>query len=253
MVAQVAKDYQIDILAFCEVGAEPDATIMALKPSYTYHFSTGLISDRIHLFTRFLNKFLTLHYEAERFLIFEVKLPEHEPFLFMVLHAPSKASGWTPPALALEMARYVPEMRRVEASSGILRSIVVGDFNANPFEPGLVGASGFNAVMDRRIANRGERTVQEQSYRYFYNPMWNLYGDATPGPPATFFHSGSTQEELYWHMLDQVIVSPEMIPHLDIGPIKILDTIGNQPLITKSGRPKKSISDHLPLYFELNW
>ena len=97
------------------------------------------------------------------------------------------------------------------------------------------------------------RTVQGRTYRYLYNPMWNLYGDFTPGPPATLFHAGSTQEELHWHMLDQVLVSPEMIPHLDVASIRILDSVGDHQLVTKIGRPKRSTySDHLPLYFELN-
>lgn len=252
VVAMAADEYLLDILAFCEVGANSEQTLAALGRRSDYHFTTGRVSTRFHIFTSFPARFLRLRSEAERFVVFDVRLPAREPFLLMVVHAPSKAAGWSPSALALEVAHYVSALRDVESNVAIPRSLIVGDFNMNPFEPGMAGASSFNAVMDARLANAETRTVQGRTYRYFYNPMWNLYGDITPGPPATLFHSGSTQEELHWHMLDQVLVSPEMIAHVDVASIKILDCVGDHQLVTKNGRPKRSTySDHLPVYFEL--
>ncbi len=116
----------------------------------------------------------------------------------------------------------------------------------------MVGASAFNAVMDVRLARKETRTVQHRRYGYFYNPMWNLMGDATPGPPASFFYDPRTQDDLQWHLLDQVLVSPDLIDALDVNSVRILDKIGDVSLVTKEGRPRKAkFSDHLPLYFEL--
>ena len=64
-----------------------------------------------------------------------------------------------------------------EEQVGHTRTVIVGDFNMNPFEPGMAGILGFQAVMDRRIAQRITRTVDRKEYSFFYNPMWSRLGD----------------------------------------------------------------------------
>lgn len=252
VVVQAAAILRPDIFAFCETGARFKQTLDALNLVNAYHFTTGRISERFHLFTRFPQHYIKILSEADRFLILEISLPARDRFLLMVLHGPSKAAGWTPTSLGFEMVHFVTSLRTAQNTHNLSKSVVVGDFNMNPFEPGMVGASAFNAVMDARQARKGSRTIQNRSYGYFYNPMWSLLGDATPGPPATLFYDAYTQDELQWHMLDQVIVSPEMIDFLDVTSLRVVDTIGDHRLVTANGRPRKSkFSDHLPIYFEL--
>ncbi|MCH8046698.1 MAG: hypothetical protein IID44_23595 [Planctomycetes bacterium] len=253
VVVEAAKTMRPDILAFCETGCPSRDTLQALESAGDYHFTTGRVGERFHIFTRFSHRYIEVRKESDRFLILEVKLPARDRFLLMLLHGPSKGAGWTPISQALEMSRYVSALRDTQRECNLERSVIVGDFNMNPFEPGMVGAVAFNAVMDARQARKGDRTVQRRSYGYFYNPMWNLFGDKTPGPPATLFYDGHTQDELQWHMLDQVIVSPEMIDDLNVDSIRIVDAVGDYRLVTSGGRPWKSkFSDHLPLFFELN-
>ena len=252
VVGKAATAMRPDIFAFCETGAPSGRTIDALSHADAYHFTTGRVGQRFHIFTRFPSRFIGIRREAERYLILDIDLPARDRFLFMVLHGPSKSVGWTPTSLALEMSQYVASLRDAQTEYDLPRSVIVGDFNMNPFEPGMVGAAAFNAVMDARQAKRGTRTVQDREYGYFYNPMWNLLGDHSPGPPATLFYDAHTQDELQWHMLDQVIVSPEMIDSFDMDSLRIVDTIGDCSLVTSNGRPHKScFSDHLPIYFEL--
>lgn len=247
-----AAALRLDIFAVCETASTYRATLDALNRVAAFHFTTGRVGDRFHIFTRFPSRYIGVRREAERFLILDVNLPARDPFFLMLLHGPSKSAGWTPAAMALEMSYYAASLRDAQAEHDQSRAVVVGDFNMNPFEAGMVGATAFNAVMDARQARQGVRTVQERQYSYFYNPMWSLMGDLTPGPPATLFYDAHTQEELQWHMLDQVIVSPTMIEYLNLPSIRVVDTIGDHRLVTKQGRPRKSAySDHLPLYFEL--
>jgi hypothetical protein len=79
-------------------------------------------------------------------------------------------------------------VRDVEKRVGHDRTIVVGDLNMNPFDAGIVGAEGLNAVMTKQIASQGGRKVDAVRYPFFYNPMWSHFGDSTheeypPGDP----------------------------------------------------------------------
>ncbi|KAA0132095.1 endonuclease/exonuclease/phosphatase family protein [Gimesia chilikensis] len=252
VVGAAAATLRPDILVFCETGAPSHRTINALSGTDAYHFTTGRVGNRFHIFTRFNKHFIGIRSEADRYLILDINLPARDRFLLMVLHAPSKIVGWDTTSLALEITQYVAALRKAQDKYDLPRCVVVGDFNMNPFEPGMVGANAFNAVMDARQAKKGSRVVQNQRYEYFYNPMWNLLGDHSPGPPATLYYDAHTQNEQHWHMLDQVIISPAMIDHFDVKSLRILEEIGDYNLLTAEGRPRSAkFSDHLPLYFEL--
>lgn len=257
LVANAAASLKLDIVILCEVPSSHKDLLKSLKlKDSRFHFSKGLVSsigdDRFYLFSRFDKSLMKLRKEHERFLVFEVNLPAREPFILMALHGPSKASGWTSEDISAELAAYAASLRSIQKESQLRKAVVVGDFNVNPFESGLIGTNAFHAVMDERLARKGSRLVQKKQYSYFHNPMWRLYGTASDGPMGSIYHSGSRHRELFWHMLDQVIVSAEMLEHFDSDSVRILDRIGDTTLTTAAGRPRKqSISDHLPLYFEL--
>lgn len=105
--------------------------------------------------------------------------------------------------LAVELGK---EIVRVETSIGHERTILVGDLNMNPFEDGVTGSLGLHAVMTRKIAERRSRTVQGTERKFFYNPMWGLLGDQTIGAPGTFYHRKPGVIDVFWHMVDQVLL-----------------------------------------------
>lgn len=47
------------------------------------------------------------------------------------------------------------------------RHIVIGDFNMNPFETGMIKALGFHATMSSSIASTKSRIIQKWSYKFF--------------------------------------------------------------------------------------
>src|SRR4051812_34060314 len=119
----------------------------------------------------------------------------------------------------------------------------------NPFEDGLTGAPALHAVMTRKLAERETRVVQGTAYRFFYNPMWGFFGDRTSGPPGTYYHRSPGVAELFWHLLDQILLRPALMGLLH--DLAILDRIDGESLLTQpSGLPRDSVySDHLPLAF----
>lgn len=122
----------------------------------------------------------------------------------------------------------------------------------NPFETGVVATSGLHAVMTRTIATKKGRVVQKDYYPYFYNPMWNLFGDYTDGPPGTYYYYNSDHLSYFWNMFDQLLIRPNLLPFFRNETLKIVDKVGSKNLLTPTGIPDKKMSDHLPIIFKLD-
>lgn len=139
----------------------------------------------------------------------------------------------------------------MEDKIGHKRTVLVGDLNMNPFETGLVTANGFNATMSRKIAEKQKRIVNARSFPFFYNPMWSLLGDASHGPPGSYYCSQSEHVAYFWHMFDQILLRPDVLPMFQNNTLKIIDRVGELSLLNDNGIPDKNISDHLPVLFQL--
>jgi hypothetical protein len=87
------------------------------------------------------------------------------------------------------------------------RTIVIGDFNMNPFELGLVSPDAFHAVMDQQVAAT-TKTVRKKIKKFFYNPMWSCLGDMSKGTSGTYYYSSSKIPSYYWNTFDQVLIRP---------------------------------------------
>jgi hypothetical protein len=59
-----------------------------------------------------------------------------------------------------------------ERRLGHSRTVVAGDFNADPFAPEVVGANGLHALGVRTVRGEFARRTNEQAVTFFYNPMW---------------------------------------------------------------------------------
>lgn len=113
----------------------------------------------------------------------------------------------------------------------------------------MVAAAGLNAVMDRSIAARSERTVDGRRYPFFYNPMWSLMGDGPPGPPGTFYRDRGDQVTYFWNTLDQVLIRPELLSCFRTEDLQVPTTDGARDLLVPS---RLRAGDHLPLLFRLD-
>lgn len=132
--------------------------------------------------------------------------------------------------------------------------MVVGDLNVNPFEHPVAWAGALHAVMSRDLITRmhGEREIRGAEYRFFYNPMWGLLGDRSPGPPGTYYRSSSESVNYFWNTYDQVLLRAELMNRLQA--LAVPDSDGASSLLTRNGLPDSvNGSDHLPLVFALDW
>lgn len=133
------------------------------------------------------------------------------------------------------------------------RTVVLGDFNLNPWEQGMISTGGLHAVAQREVALRRARTVSGRSYAMFYNPMWRLLGDREGALPGTFYHESPSHTGFFWNMFDQVLVRPELLLRFRDESVQIVSRIGEQSLLRENGRPNSTLaSDHLPIVFDLD-
>ena len=254
LVADLAESHAIDviILAECEVEAAVMLQTLNRNPSAGFHLPVGL-SRQISIYTRFAREFLQPVFESERISIRRLILPARSPVLLVAVHLPSKLHH-SEESQKFECVELIRNIELAENAAGHQRTILVGDFNMNPFEAGLVSAAGLNSVMSRNIASRGTRTVAGREYRFFYNPMWRHFGDAQDHTAGSYYYDASQHVNYYWNLFDQVLLRPDLAERFDASRLTILRSVGPVSLVRADGRPDPIAgSDHLPLVFAVEF
>ena len=173
-------------------------------------------------------------------------------FLLAAVHLPSKMfrDPDDQTQVALRLAR---DIGRIEEDVGHKRTIVLGDFNMNPFDPGMVGSESLHSVMTKTIASKGSRKVRGEERHFFYNPMWNHFGESHSLPAGSYYYQSSKEVAYYWHIFDQVLIRPDLLAHFEEDSLQILACIGSASLTNSKNIPiRTKFSDHLPIKFSLN-
>jgi exonuclease III len=136
----------------------------------------------------------------------------------------------------------------VEKQEGHERTILLGDFNLNPFDDMVVSSEGLHAVSSLSEAKRlRSRTVQREERALFYNPMWSHLGDRPTEPAGTYYWPQSV-DQYGWQMYDQVLFRPSMMDVFSDFEVDIVTGSAENPLTDKYGHPDKvRLSDHLPI------
>jgi hypothetical protein len=254
LIYRLSCEYDVDVFMLIESDIPPDEMVQTLNKHGSrskYHYLPGLC-EKVWIYSRFSERYIQPISEEERLTIRNVKLPGLVSFLLVVMHFPSKLH-MSDDSQAMLSGKIIREIESTENVVGHSRTIVVGDFNMNPFETGVISAGGLNSVMTRQIAERRSRTVQNKKYQFFYNPMWNHFGEDTPGPPGTYYYSGSEPKNYYWNMFDQVLIRPDLMDRFNNRQLCIVHSIGGESLLTSGGLPnRRKASDHLPIKFVLD-
>lgn len=255
LIAQLTEQFKIDVLAL----AENEIPINLLLKSVNEH-NTGPEtftspfnpSERITVLCKLPNDSIRPLADEGGVSVRHVVPPLGEDIILVIAHLPSKLYK-NDQDQAFNSVRIVRMIEEYERKLGHSRTVVVGDFNMNPFEPGVVAADTFHAVMSRQIAAKGSRMVDRQQRRFFYNPMWSRMGDHTKGPPGTYHYGSGGQICYFWNTFDQVLVRPELLRSFNDDDLHVVTKIGQINLFTDSNLPDTNVaSDHLPLVFNLN-
>lgn len=253
LLVAATRQYEPDlvVLAECELGIADLLT--SLNSGVRRKFKRALgPENRLTILTSYPRQSVRPVLDGAGIAIRHVSPPASLDVLVAAVHLPSKLflDEQDHVHISVSIARQIEE---AEAKVGHTRTIVLGDFNMNPFESGLVGSSGFHAVMSRQVATRGSRIVQGISRRFFYNPMWSYFGDRSPGPPGTYYYASSSPVTFYWNMFDQVLLRPELLPRFGESDLIILSEIAGESLLNANNTPDAArASDHLPILAQVD-
>ena len=256
IIAELAEEHEADVIILVECDIkEADLLYELNSRSEARYSSPSRRGRKTDIYTRFPARWLTPQADTYGMSIQHFVDPIIDAKLLVVaVHLPSRLHQ-TDDGLSHLAARWRSAIEEAEKKVGHSNTLLVGDLNMDPFHSGVVSSEGFHGTMDRRIANRKTRTVLEEDRLFFYNPMWSLFGDESDGPPGTFYYNASSEPvNYYWHMYDQVLLRPDLIPFFPNRELRILTHTGSDSMLTSSGRPDAdSASDHLPLLFKLDF
>lgn len=146
--------------------------------------------------------------------------------------------------------QIIHDLRKIEQDIGSENSIIVGDFNINPYDSSCIDARFFHSIPILEEAERKTRVVAGKEYSIFYNPMWNLLGDYSI-PYGTYYCNSGEILNTYWNIFDQVIFKPALKSRFVKDSLKIISETSVRFLLDGKGHPDKEISDHLPIIFEI--
>lgn len=247
IVALLVYEQDVDIVLLAEPAAGLATMVRKLNEVGAGTYEIPVVTpERLHVFVRMPADRVKPIYDGANMTIRHVQPVLGLDFILAAVHFPSKLT-LDAEEQALLCSRWTRHIIAAEERAGHQRTMIVGDLNMNPFELGVVGSEGLHAVSSREVASRRSRVVAGEERHLFYNPMWSLLGDYSPGPPGTYYYSASKPVTYFWNTFDQVLLRPTLSSNFHPGDVNVVTSIDGRSLLTTSGVPDREVSDHLPL------
>lgn len=248
IIEQIIIENDCDIASFAELEVDANILIASLHgKGFKYYHIPSPGCERLTILSKYELADVENYAESYYYTFKVFPHPHLKSILIAFVHFPSKlhADLYDHLGEASDLKEAIEEM---ESIVNCENTIILGDFNMNPFDPGMISARGMHALPIKTQAKKGDRIIRGKKYKMFYNPMWKFFTEEH-GPGGTFYYSKATSLLFHWNILDQIILRPKLIPIFNISELKLISFIGSKNLITKSGIIDKKISDHLPVFF----
>jgi hypothetical protein len=253
-LVQFLHQYGIEILVVAERTFAPGELLLNyanLTEAALHHIESRSGVARVDFFSTFPPERFTSVWESRYAGCFEYHPQVGESLILFGVHLPSKLHLNKTEQL-IEAQTLRSQIERIETASAHSRTIILGDFNMDPFEEGMVANHALHGVMDRRIAEKGSRSVLFQESTFFFNPMWKPMGDSSAQALGTYFRGSGMHIHYFWNTFDQVLIRPSLLSFFRNDDLQIVDSIAGTSLL--SAKPpgiNDSLSDHLPVVFKV--
>ena len=168
-------------------------------------------------------------------------------YLIAGLHLQTRLYGDSGARINLA-SRIMADVAEEANATGCGNVVVIGDFNANPYDLELIQPDAFNAVLFKDVINAQDTcSFAGVEYRRLYNPAIDFLSEdgKTYG---SYYWTSSEKASTVWHCLDQVLVSASLVDR--VADLRYLREIDGASLMNRV-KPNGNISDHLPLLVKI--
>jgi hypothetical protein len=149
----ICSEYDVDIAIFAESSLDAPSLLEVLNQKGPQYFSPVLPAEgRLQFYTRYQLEWLEPRFDDGRISIRLLKHPLGRELLIVAVHLPSKLYR-TNDEQIFDAQNLSDVISQEENRVGHHRTMVIGDFNMDPFEIGMIIASGLHAVMEKYRPN----------------------------------------------------------------------------------------------------
>ncbi len=244
-IANLVQDYCIDVLIMAEYNADKDELALLLKEhqqSLIQYNTFGC--DRIQFWSSYADVEAAIQDPY-----YSIQIIKKE-YIICCVHLFTDMYGDRSDERLAIIQQIMSDIKTKEDEINSKKTLIIGDINEMPYDRGCLNANGFHGLPALNTKDEPTRSVNHIEYRKFYNPMWNLMGDFSY-PPGTYYLNQAKLKNPMWYMLDQVILSKDILPLFNRESLKIITTCTYADLMDKNMHPNVNISDHFPIMCEI--
>lgn len=243
-VSEIIRENDIDIALFAEYENTSFETVLSNLQYYIQHDGYGAC-EKITLLCK-CTVDAKVRREQNRYTLYSCKLGDAS-YNIVGIHLPAPPSSDSNDRKNV-IRDIVHDITEQEKSEKNRQTIVIGDFNCNPFDEEVIQKDSFNAVLFKSLIKKQEIVrYNDRDWRRFYNPIIHFLSEDTNTYGSLYYSSGSAP--LYWNSFDQVLVRKELVD--TISSLEYIREINGRRLI-KDVKPNDLISDHLPLLINIS-
>lgn len=238
LICDLIRERQINIVVLAEYNDDIDS--LAINSAMNKYQSIGC--DKLTILGNYND--VEMGAQADRYSFQIIK----SKYILCSLHLPSRMSDGHQERRNIVIDTILHDLKVHEDDLKSKCSIIIGDFNEDPYGDGCLAANHFLGLPYKSTSQH--RIIEGQKFEKFYNPMWNMFGDFN-SPPGTYYYNESNPMGTYWHLFDQVLIRPNLRNCFVDKSLEIVTKTGEHSLLDTRGHPNKIHSDHLPIIFEL--
>ncbi len=269
VLAEVVNENDIDIVVLQEAfGNIVNTSLNSLVAQFDEIVMPGnVIENGVRLFLKkgiFQHSLIQRHFRNKLVLVHLKKIEGVEEFNIAAVHLHSKVGNTE----RQQLWKNIPLINKIKdyekRISNNNRTILVGDFNHNPYEDNLLDPNILNCKDSKKLISSltSNLVTKNKEIDFWYNPMWNLLGDydftnGTERVTGTYFRY-SVDETPIWNLFDGFILRTSIMDRVDYNQSAILTKTNTTPFLKPFTIGKddslinEQISDHLPIKFTLS-